>query len=508
MKTPEDELKRPSLFRQLVARLEKLSIRVRIFIYLLLFVAVLLGLLWLFQIVLLDDFYRMLKTATLTRSAEAIAQNIDNPELQTLVERISQENDVSILILDEDMVMTQTADLTAGSIIHRMSKWDLKKFWGKAQEADGTWLELFDLRAFRNVVYDARRFVGRVPPPDDSRSESMLYLKLATRKDGKNAGIFLNSLITPVGATVDTLRSQMAVITAALLLLSLLLSYLMSRRITKPIIDTNEAAKDLSHGEFVPPHRGAVYREIGELNGTLMKAAKDLSKVDQLQKELIANISHDLRTPLTMIGGYAEVMRDIPGENTPENMQVIIDETKRLSTLVSAVMDYSRLQTGVKELTLSAYDLTESVREVLKRYCKLTEQDGYEIVFEADENATVLADETKITQVVYNLINNAIMYTGEDKKVMVRQTVENGHAMISVIDTGSGIPPEEIPRIWDRYYRASSHRRAAIGTGLGLSIVKSILDMHHLPYGVESTLKQGSRFWFSVPVQKESILQQ
>ena len=505
MKTSDTAVRGPSMFMRMKARFENLSIRFRIFTYLLVFVAVLIGLLWLFQIVLLDDFYRMLKTATLKRSAEAIAQNIDNPELQTLVERISQENDVSILILDEELVMTQTADMTAGSLIHRMSKRDLYRFWERAQESDGTWLQSFDLRAFRNVMYDARRFVGRVPPPDNGRSESMLYLKLAQRQDGEHVGIFLNSLITPVGATVDTLQRQLAVITAVLLLLSLLLSYIMSRRITRPIIDTNEAAKALSQGKFDPPRRGTVYLEIGELNETLLKAARELSQVEQLQKELIANISHDLRTPLTMIGGYAEVMRDIPGENTPENMQVVIDETKRLSTLVSAVLDYSRLQSGGQELSPATYDLTESVREVLKRYSKLTEQDGFNITFEADENVTVLADETKITQAVYNLINNAVMYTGEDKKVLVRQTVEDGRATISVIDTGCGIPQEEIPQIWNRYYRAKSLKRAAIGTGLGLAIVKSILDMHHLPYGVESTVGKGSRFWFSVPVKEDSI---
>ncbi len=505
MKMAESAQGRPSLYTRLMGVFAKQSIRMRIFLYLLLFVAVLIGLLWMFQIVMLDDFYRMLKTATLKRSAETIVQNIDNPELQTLVERISQENDMSILILDEKMVMTQKAEITAGSIIHGMDKLDLRRFWEKALASDNTWLELFDLRAFRNLVYDARRFVGRVPPPDTGRSETMLYLRLAQRQDGETVGVFLNSLITPVSATVETLRSQMLIITVSLLALSLLLSYFMSRRITRPIVDTNEAAKALSQGKFAPPHLKAVYREIAELNATLAKAAKDLSMVDQLQKELIANISHDLRTPLTMIGGYAEVMRDIPGENTPENMQVIIDETKRLSTLVSAVMDYSRLQTGGQELTLQAYDLTESIRELLKRYSKLTEQDGYELVFMAQENVTVLADETKITQVAYNLINNGILYTGGDKKVLVRQTVENGMVTISVIDTGCGIPPEEIPKIWDRYYRAKVHRRAAIGTGLGLSIVKSILDTHRLPYGVESTLGQGSRFWFSVPVQKRTI---
>ncbi len=504
MKTRKAAPGHDSMFDRLRVRIAGLSIRVRIFIYLLVFVGILLALLWLFQIVLLDDFYRMLKTASLKRSADMIAQNIDNTELQTLVDRISQENDISILIKDGEMETLYSADMTAGSIIHRMNDFALARYWEKAREADNTWLELFDLGAFRDMRYNAKSFVGPVPPPDNSRAESMLYLRLAVQQDGETLGIYLNSQITPLGATVGTLRSQMAVITACLLLLSLLLSLLISKRITRPIIETNQAAKALSGGRFDPPSRKAGYREIDELNKTLKKAAVELSKVDQLQKELIANISHDLRTPLTMIGGYAEVMRDIPGENTPENMQVVIDETKRLSTLVSAVLDYSQLKAGAQEPVMESYNFTQSVREVLERYAKLTGQDGYEITFEAGEEVLVLADETKLTQVIYNLINNAILYTGEDKKVLVRQTVENGMAVLSVIDTGRGIPKEELNQIWTRYYRASHHKRAAIGTGLGLSIVQSILEMHHLPYGVESELDKGSRFWFSVPVTEIS----
>lgn len=498
----------PSPYQKVRARIARMSIQGRIFIYLLLFVAVLLILLWLFQIVLLDDFYRMLKIGTLKRSGETIAQNIDNAELQTLVERISQENDISILVVDEDLEKVQSADLTAGSIVHRMSLWDLRKYWEKAAEKDQTWLELFNMNGFRNYNYDAQRFVGRVPPPDTGKAESMLYLRLATRQDGETVAVFLNTLITPVNATVETLRNQMLLITGFLLALSLLLSYLISKRITRPIIDTNEAAKALAKGQFDPPQRGASYREIAELNETLHHAARELGKVDALQKELIANISHDLRTPLTMIGGYAEVMRDIPNENTPENMQIIIDETKRLSTLVSAVMDYSKLQSGNRELDMADYNLTQSIRETLNRYQKLTEQDGYQITFDAQTDITVCADETKITQVIYNLINNALTYTGEDKTVIVSQTVENGQATISVVDTGKGIPSEEIPLIWNRYYRSNHHMRAAIGTGLGLSIVKSILDMHKLKYGVESTVGKGSRFWFSLPLKAEESNQE
>ena len=506
MKTAEANTVPVSMFRRMRQRYENQGIRARIFLYLLLFVAVLLILLWIFQTVLLDDFYRLLKINSLKRTADIIAQNIDNTDLKTLVERISQDNDVSVLVIDEQFAATETADISSGSIIHPMSMWNTKKMWEKAQEAGNTYLQVFDLRELRTRSYDARRFVGPVPPPDNSARESMVYLRLAQTAEGRTKGIFLNAIITPINATVETLRSQLVLISVVLFTLALLLSFLMAKRITRPIIDTNEAAKALSQGKFLAPARKASYREISELNDTLMQAAKDLSKVDQLQKELIANISHDLRTPLTMIGGYAEVMRDIPGENTPENMQVIIDETKRLSTLVSAVLDYSRIAAGNMDLAMEPYNLTASIRSVLLRYQKLTEQDGYEIIFEAEQNVFVLADETKMNQAVYNLINNAILYTGEDKKVLVRQTEEGDFVTLSVIDTGSGIPSEEIPHIWNRYYRASHHRRAAIGTGLGLSIVQSILETHKLPYGVESELGKGSRFWFKVPIYKDTNL--
>ncbi len=500
MKTVEDGGGRPSMFHKLMTRVGSQSISTRIFLYLFLFVVVLLLLLWIFQTVLLDDFYRLLKVNSLKRTADTIAQNIDNPDLQTLVERIAQANDMNILVMDEDLAANDPAEETAGSIVRMISNYNKRLLWEKAQSGDNTHLVIFDQSSFRNPAYDAKRFVGPVPPPETAARKSMLYLRLANTQKGETKGIFLLSYITPVNATVETLRSQLMLISVFLLALSLLLSFLMANRITRPIIDTNEAAKSLSKGKFVPPARKADYREIMELNNTLAQAAKDLNKVDQLQKELIANISHDLRTPLTMIGGYAEVMRDIPGENTPENMQVIIDETKRLSTLVSAVMDYSKLASGSQELILEPYNLTLSIRDVLKRYQKLTEQDGYTITFESEADVFVNADETKITQAIYNLINNAILYTGDDKQVLVRQSVDKENVTLSVIDTGSGISKEEIPQIWNRYYRASRHKRAAIGTGLGLSIVQSILDMHHLPYGVESEVGKGSRFWFSLPI--------
>ena len=239
---------------------------------------------------------------------------------------------------------------------------------------------------------------------------------------------------------------------------------------------------------------------------TLNYAAKELSKNDNLQKELIANISHDLRTPLTMIKGYSEMMRDIPEENTPENIQAIIDEAERLSGLVNDLLDLSRVESGTKEFSTVPFDLTDAVTEVVNRYEKMNSAKGYNIEFEYQGEAMVKADKSMILQVIYNLTNNAINYCGDDLYVGIRQEIltdKNGRrvARISVIDHGEGIDPDKLPLIWDRYYKVdSAHRRAVVGTGLGLSIVKKILTRHNASYGVESKPGEGSTFWFELPI--------
>ena len=207
-----------------------------------------------------------------------------------------------------------------------------------------------------------------------------------------------------------------------------------------------------------------------------------------------------------MITGYSEVMRDIPGENTPENIQIIIDEATRLTTLVNDVLDLSKLQSGTLDLAPEKFNLTESIEEILQRYVKLTD---YEITFHAQEEVIVNADGLKISQVVYYLFNNALTYTGPDKKVMVEQELCEGKVRILVKDTGEGIPADKLKDIWERYYKVDkAHKRAQMGTGLGLSIVKTILELHGGAYGVESTEGAGSTFWFELDIVNVPLAEQ
>jgi signal transduction histidine kinase len=202
-------------------------------------------------------------------------------------------------------------------------------------------------------------------------------------------------------------------------------------------------------------------------------------------------------------------MRDIPGENTPENIQAIIDETTRLSELVNDMLDISRIESGTEKFEAENFDLTAAVSEVICRYDKMKSVRSYDIRFDYESNVTVFADRGMILQVIYNLINNAINYSGDDKFVGVAQTVKtdgagNGFVKISVTDHGVGIEKDNLPLIWDRYYKVDSvHKRAKVGSGLGLSIVKKVLEKHSAAYGVDSTVGEGSVFWFELPISKK-----
>ena len=164
--------------------------------------------------------------------------------------------------------------------------------------------------------------------------------------DGEKFLLLVDARLTPVDATVNTLRIELMIISIIMIIMALVLAYLVSKAIAAPIIKVNNAAKELAKGNYDVVFDGRDYKEINELSDTLNYTSKELAKTEKYQQELIANVSHDLRTPLTMITAYSEVMRDLPGENTPENVQVVIEEAERLTNLVNDLLDISKLQQG------------------------------------------------------------------------------------------------------------------------------------------------------------------
>ena len=491
----------------------KLSIKWKIFIYMLGFTAVLLGLLWLFQTVYLDEFYKNIKTNELEDACESVVAVLDDVNANEAIEAIGASYDVCVRVTDAYGNDIYESEQNMQCNVHKLRRDQLLRLITEARANGGSYQakvenEVPDFFKYNDKgITDMENLLGKdmfANMPRMTEMESIISVEIVRSLSGQELVVMVNTIITPVDATVHTLRIQLIYISIIMVVLSLIIAIVISIRISKPIIKINETAKKLGKGEYDVRFEGDSYREIAQLSETLNQAAVELAKAEGLQRELIANVSHDLRTPLTMITAYSEIMRDLPGENSPENVQVIIDEAKRLTSLVNDLLDVSKLQAGVMELNLKEYDLTASIESVLTRYSKFLEQNGYTVDFEYDRNILVVADEDKMYQVIYNLVNNAINYTGEDKKIIVRQRVAGSIARIEVIDTGEGIAPEELSNVWERYYKVDkNHKRAVMGTGLGLSIVKNVLKLHGLSYGVNSEVGKGTCFWFEISVKEE-----
>ncbi len=277
--------------------------------------------------------------------------------------------------------------------------------------------------------------------------------------------------------------------------------------LTKPINELTEKARRFARGDFEVDFQGAEYgAEMMQLADSLNFARDEISKADKLQKELIANVSHDFKTPLTMIKAYASMIQEISGdipEKREKHAQVIIDESDRLTSLVNDLLDLSKMQSGIQEVKHNLFDLSAYIDDVLERFDYLKEQRGYVFELDVEEGLYTVADELKIGQVLYNLIGNAVNYTGEDKRVKILLKREENCIRFAVTDTGKGIKKEELPTIWDRYYRSSEvHKRPVRGTGLGLSIVKAILEKHGFVFGVDSVLGKGSTFYVLFPLEE------
>lgn len=478
-----------------------MPLRYRVVMYFLLFSLIMLILLWLFQTVFFKGFYRSVKISQVESCAKNIItmmqgteddEGVNVDKVSAMVEYIYEQNDMMVALYDLNTNFAMSiCSSDVPENLEKISGSDVIRYRNMAMQNGGTYLE-YQHKALNEDSGSLEKYAA----------ESVTYSEVFMDSGNGRYMITIRSIITPFNSVVDTLRNQLIIISAILIVLSVVLSIIVSNLITRPIIKTNKAAKELAKQHYDVKFESDGYLEIRELNDTLNFAARELTKVEKLRKDLIANISHDLRTPLTMITGYGEVIRDLPGENTPENIQIIIDEATRLNELVTDLLDISKLQSGAMQLVRTDFSLTKCIEEIFNRYTKLIEQNHYNIVFNYKEDVIINADDVKIKQVIYNLVNNAINYVGDDKTVIVTQIADKNFVRVEVTDHGVGIDPDKLEYIWDRYYKVDkAHKSAVIGTGLGLSIVKNILELHNARFGVKSKLGAGSTFWFELPVQ-------
>ena len=245
---------------------------------------------------------------------------------------------------------------------------------------------------------------------------------------------------------------------------------------------------------------------LGECSYSIIMGTEIIG-LSHAEREIVANVSHDLKTPLTMIRSYAEMIHDISGDNPAkrnEHLNVIISETDRLNKLVVEMMNMSKLQSNQVVLNKEAVNIVELARTSFESFKVLNEHDGFDLQFKPCKDCYIYGDKDKLLQVMNNFISNAVKYSGNNKYALIELKRQGKKVFFHVIDHGLGIPKDEISHVWDRYYRTSAnHQRNIEGTGIGLSIVKGILTLHNADYGVESVEGQGSDFWFSMDVIKK-----
>lgn len=446
-------------------------------------------LLWVLYFLLLNTVYSWTVKSRMQTLIYEIAYEAPRENFDEIAVSLAENADTAMAIyrVDGDVLTLYAESQEKDGVAHLFDTQDIVELYEKTVEGGSVFQERLEDALVENHFSVTQKEVR------------LLTAFVTQAPSGVTYFILLDTAGLPLTAFFVLMQNQLSLVSLILLAIAAGISFLLARHIARPIERISTKARKMSKGELALDFTEKSYREIEELSEILNQTTDELSKIDRLQKELIANISHDLRTPLTMIVGYAEVMRDIEGENTPENIQVIIDEATRLSLLVNDLLEISRIQGDDAKRRDETFDLARLAEETVERYRRLKENSGFVFEFEARGDCRVTADKTKILQVLCNLLNNAINYSEDSRTVRVCIAARDHVVRLEVIDHGIGIAPENLDNVWQRYYRGEgNHRRSVAGSGLGLSIVREILELHGARYGVNSTLGEGSTFWFEL----------
>ena len=453
------------------------------------FSAFILAILWVLQFALFTPFYQALRRREIERAGRAIvAAYEDENDFRQLGQYAFNQN-LRILLID-------------GAF------WPLVGF-------DGFGVS-FGTGGGRVVIdqAEAARLLDFFADPEgdelsyivtDRQGGRAVYIGKVTPSPSGDRYLYVGSPIPPNDTTVSVMATQFMIITALLLLLSSAMARLLSKRISRPILRLKDSAKGLAQGEFTARQAPGDYREIIELTEEFTRATQELTRAEGYRRELLANVSHDLKTPLTIIKFCGELLRDVSGGNPDKraaHCEKIIEESDRLAEMVNELLEASKLAQA-ESIELRPLRLDALLRETAERFSALREHEGFQFELAIEDDVTVKGKRDLLERAVYNLVANAVNFAGDDKRVWLRLFTYEAEgaksARVEVIDAGQGIPPEELPHIWERYYKSSQpHRRGVTGSGLGLAIVKTALQLHGARFGAESAPGRGSCFWFEM----------
>ncbi len=459
---------------------DKKTLNFKLWTYFIGLVSIILITLWLLQIVFINSFYENMKMREIKKVGDQLVDQYSSESFEDILIEKALSEGISINILDD-----------TGRLVFPLEFFDIIR---QPRLETNTFSELL------TNLYKSNDNTTLYTRADDRIEFPILtYGAILENEQGSNYFLYINTVLEPIDSTVNVIQNQLIIISILAFLLAIGLSVIISRKLSKPIVQITDQAKNLMIGNYDVDFEKGYYREIDNLADTLNQTTRELQRTRELRQDLMANMTHDLKTPLTLIKSYGEMIRDISGDDKIKrdyHLGIIIDETDRLTNFVDDMLDLSKVQSGLKSLDMKEFDIYKCVEKVLKRFNYFVEKENFEIRLNKKGDTMVIGDEPKVEQALYNIIINAINYSLEEKIVRINvEEIEDKWVSVSVIDKGEGIPEEELNLIWDRYYRGGKdHTRGKAGSGIGLAIVKTIVNAHGGRCFVESSIGKGSTF--------------
>lgn len=493
---------------------EKLkSVRVKLFLVLCVVTILLVICLIAINSLVLENFYIYNKTNTIKEVYNKINKYYKDPDLainlETELKKIAFRNNFDILIQsDTDLILFSTNKDFLSSI-------------EVAKEKYKTYLE-----ERKNLLYsDAKMTIRKI----DDTSNSLNYILLYGKLDN-GYSLYIRIPIAPIEESVRISNNTLIVIGIATVIISAFVASLISKRFTSPILQLNDITKKMAKLDFEQKYRindsadeinelgknintmsdklESTIKQLRETNSELEKDIEEKSKIDEMRKQFISDVSHELKTPIALIQGYAEgLIENVNNDDESRKFyaEVILDESNKMDVLVKQLLELMKLEYGKRKFNDEEFDVVELINEVIRKCNVMLEENQIQVVFDEKKPIYAYADDFYVEQVVTNYFTNAIKHAKEvNGKKQIKITIQNvkNKIRVSVFNTGDKIPEEDLTRVWGRFYKIDDSRnRENSGSGIGLSIVKAIQNNYQNEYGVQN-LSNGVEFYFDISTKK------
>lgn len=493
---------------------EKLkSVRVKLFLVLCVVTILLVICLIAINSLVLENFYIYNKTNTIKEVYNKINKYYKDPDLainlETELKKIAFRNNFDILIQsDTDLILFSTNKDFLSSIEVAKEKYKIY------------------LEERKNLLYsDAKMTIRKI----DDTSNSLNYILLYGKLDN-GYSLYIRIPIAPIEESVRISNNTLIVIGIATVIISAFVASLISKRFTSPILQLNDITKKMAKLDFEQKYRindsddeinelgknintmsdklESTIKQLRETNSELEKDIEEKSKIDEMRKQFISDVSHELKTPIALIQGYAEgLIENVNNDDESRKFyaEVILDESNKMDVLVKQLLELMKLEYGKRKFNDEEFDVVELINEVIRKCNVMLEENQIQVVFDEKKPIYAYADDFYVEQVVTNYFTNAIKHAKEvNGKKQIKITIQNvkNKIRVSVFNTGDKIPEEDLTRVWGRFYKIDDSRnRENSGSGIGLSIVKAIQNNYQNEYGVQN-LSNGVEFYFDISTKK------